>query len=414
MSKKMDPRLPRDIGKGSYSSYAAIKTPWEKLIGYREGVHYVSRYNAVVSSALMQALRILVPDYQERAAHLCKEAYERLYYVQSQFGAEQAIKETNIHPFCRGSFTGGLVGDAGDDALLMCGRVNDFGTYRVEKELDVCDWDIVGSELCRATTQSLEGTADAVADKLRKGPRLEYHMVEAKGCGDRHCRIVAECREKFPMPPHEQWECFGPIATSDQIKFTPEEECVSESQIFREESNYTFANGTNWERTPDETMLTTSSAAVTYILPCFSYLIQNGILEEKTVDHVIHCVCEAAGKAYMGDYAAKKGLADWLGAPWEVLSDGRILGGHIEVYLQSAQCPYEVEAFNKDEVIYVIDRNAITCMGSQLKYADALVAFWYGMSKTLINAQWALWEEPGDTPADKLRIKIAKKIDKFC
>lgn len=40
----------------------------------------------------------------------------------------------------------------GDDALLMCGRCQDFGTYRCEKELDVCDWDIVGSELCRTTT----------------------------------------------------------------------------------------------------------------------------------------------------------------------------------------------------------------------------------------------------------------------
>jgi hypothetical protein len=36
---------------------------------------------------------------------------------------------------------------------------------------------------------------------------------------------------------------------------------------------------------------------------------------------------------------------------------------------------------------------------------------WYGMAKTLINAQWALWEE--DSPEGKLRIKIAKRIDKF-
>ena len=35
---------------------------------------------------------------------------------------------------------------------IMCGRCQDFGTYRCEKELDVCDWDIVGSELCRTTT----------------------------------------------------------------------------------------------------------------------------------------------------------------------------------------------------------------------------------------------------------------------
>lgn len=181
----------------------------------------------------------------------------------------------------------------------MCGRVNDFGTYRAEKELDICDWDIVGSELCRATTQSLEGGATAWSQKLRPGTQLEYHMVEAKGCGDCHCRIVAESREKYPMPPHEQWECFGPVATADQIKYTTEEDMVKESMVFREECNYTFANGTNMEQ--DSTSV-----------------------------------------------------------------------------------------------------------------ANAHVAYWYGMTKTLVNAQWSLWEEPDNTPDDKLRIKIAKKIDKFC
>jgi hypothetical protein len=73
---------------------------------------------------------------------------------------------------------------------------------------------------------------------------------------------------------------------------------------------------------------------------------------------------------------------------------------------------YTVEAFNADEVIYVLDRGNLTFAGA--KYIDALISVWYGMSKTLINARWSLWEETGDTPEDQLRIKIAKKIDKFC
>ena len=36
------------------------------------------------------------------------------------------------------------------------------------------------------------------------------------------------------------------------------------------------------------------------------------------------------------------------------------------------------------------------------------------MTKTLVNTQWSLWEIKEDTPADKLRIKIGRKIDKFC
>lgn len=88
------------------------------------------------------------------------------------------------------------------------------------------------------------------------------------------------------------------------------------------------------------------------------------------------------------------------------------MGGHIEMYLQSFHAPYEVEAFNKDEVIYVIDRAAISVFNSVPKHVDALKWTWYGMTRTLVNAQWYLWEE--DSPEGKLRIKIAKKIDKFC
>ena len=228
MCKKVDERLPQNIGKGVLPDYPAVKSPWGKLVGYQEAMHYVSRYNAVISASLMQVLRILMPDYATRAATMCAEAYGRLRYIQQMYG-EANMDEHNIHPFCRGNFVGALTGDSGDEALMMCGRCTDFGTYRVEKELDVCDWDIVGSELCRATTQSLEASCDSWADKLRKGPKLEYHMVEAKGCGDLHCRIVAESREKYPMPPHAQWECMGPVATADQIKFTTEDYLVKES-----------------------------------------------------------------------------------------------------------------------------------------------------------------------------------------
>lgn len=414
MSKKVEERLPSFIGKGRVKEYPAIQSPWNKLVNYQEAAHYASRYSAVVSAAMMQALRILVPDYEERAQYLCEEAYGRLYYTQLNYSGDGSIKDHNIHPFCRGNFVGALVGDAGDDALLMCGRVNDFGTYRAEKELDVCDWDIVGSELCRATTQSLEGTSDALAAKLKKGTKLEYHMVEARGCGDCHCRIVAESREKYPMPPHKQWECFGPVATADQIKFTKEEDMVKESMMYREECGYMFSNGTNWERSASEAnMIPFSNASFTYVIPCMSYLIQKGVLEEKTVQHVVRCVLESAGKAAYGEFYARKGLIDWLGAPADI-NDGRLLGGQIEMYLQSMFVKYEIEAFNEEEVIYVIDRNGLTVFGSQARYVDALLAYWYGMSKTLINAQWSCWEEPGDTTPDKLRIKIAKKIDKFC
>lgn len=410
MGEKIDERLPREIGEGALPSHAAIKSPWEKLMSYHDAAHYAQRYSAVVGASIMQAFRILMPDYVQRATALCENAYARLNPLFCGPYGPMSMDEHNVHPFCRGNFPGGLAGDSGDDKLLMCGRVNDFGTYRVEKELDVCYWDIIGSELCRSTTQSLQGVADGMASHLQPGPKLEYHMVEAKGCGDLHCRIVAENRGKFPMPEHEQWECFGPVGSADQIRFTPEEDMVKESQAFREECDYRFVNGTCLEL--DSTSyypFVTMSNGSTYILPTIDAEIKKGTLDEEFVNHVLRCVCEAAGKSAFGEFYAKEAFRNWVGAPNDV-DDGRLMGAHIEMFLQSMRIPFEIEAFNAEEVVCVIDRKAME--NYMPKIVDAYIATWYGMTKTLVSARWSLWEE--DSPEGKVRIRIAKKIDKFC
>ncbi len=410
MSKKIDPRLPKEVGTGLYP----IKSPWDKIVSYKEGCHYVQRYTNVVAAGVMQAFRILVPDYVERSQAMCQNAYGRLWWVYNNIPGypEMNAEQLHMHPFMRGNFVGGLIGDAGDEDLLMCGRVNDFGTYRAEKELDICYWDIVGTELCRSTTQSLQACADEAAKQRPDGPHIEYHMVEAKGCGDRHCRIVAECRKKFPMPAHEQWECFGPVGSEDQIKFTKEEDTVAESMMFREECDYRFSNGTHLEKDWRSAYpMVCMSNACSYILPTIDDLIRAGKFTSEQFDYVLHCVMEAAGKATFTDNFAKEGLRQWMAVPHAISEDdGRLMGGYLEMFLQCYHAPYEIEAFNGEECIYVIDRAALA--NNMPKMVDAYVWFWYGMVKSLVNAQWSLWEE--DSPEGKLRLKIAKKVDKFC
>lgn len=405
--------MPKEIGTGFYP----VKSPWGKMISYRDAAHYCQRYTNVVAASVMQAFRMLVPDYAERSAAMCRNAYNRLAYVYKNIPGykEMNAEQLHMHPFMRGNFVGGLIGDAGDEDLLMCGRVNDFGTYRAEKELDICYWDIVGTELCRATTQSLQACADCAATLRPEGPRIEYHMVEAKGAGDCHCRIVAECRKKFPMPEHEQWECFGPVATEDQIKFTNEEDMVSESMMFREDCDYLFSNGTNMEKDWRSAYpMVVMSNAMSYIVPTLEDYIREGKLTNEQVDYALHCVCEAAGKAAFIDDFAKEGLRVWLGTPHSVgPNDGRLMGGYLEMFLQSMHCEYEVEAFNQEEVVYVINPQALCmCTPGSSKPITAYLWFWYGMTKSLVSAEWSLWEE--NSPEGKLRIKIAKKVDKFC
>ena len=408
MSKKINERIPADSGNGAgFKQFNAVQTPWNKLISYQEALHYISRFESVLSAAATQALRIMVPDYATRAQMMCEEAYQRLYMSGVYYGDDDGF---GIHPFMCGQYSGALIGDKGDDALLMCGRCQDFGTYRAEKELDVCDWDICGSELCRTTTMSLQGQANASSERRRKGPTMDYMMVEAKGCGDRHCRIIAESREKYPAPPHELWESFGPAVTDDYKKYTEEEDCVEESMMFREECNYHFAGGTNNETDSSNQMMNMSTGASLYILPAIAEAVKRGHVTQEMADHILKCVMEAAGKAMFGERYAIKGMRDWLGVPNYIKEDGRLLGALIEVQLQSLVCNYEVEAFNENEVILVIDRSGLEITATKT-VPEAHLYMWYGMAKTLINAQWACWEE--DSPARKMRIKIAKKIDKF-
>lgn len=411
MSRKIDERIPNTVGKGVFPDYPAVASPWGKLISYHEAANHSQRNIAVFSAALMQAYRILVPDYEERAELLCEFHYKRMYGTfASPIGKIAGIDNNNVHPFMAGSFPGCLNGDSGDEANYMPGRVNDFGTYRCEKELDACPWDIIGTELCRATTASLMGVSDGEQQHKKKGPKLDFHMVEARGAGDLHCRIVAENREKYPMPEHKYWESMGPIATADMIKFTPEEEMIKEPQFFREECNFKYCGGTcaeydaaSWFRPSG------SGGGAGYLFPLFDALIQTGRIKEEELDRAIHCVMEAAGKAQFGGLYAVEGMKYWLGVP-AGMNDGRVMRGFLEVYAACQGIAVEVEAFNHKEVILKLNREALEQRCP--KQSAAYISYWYGMTKTLVSAEWSLWEE--DSTADTVRIKIAKKIDKFC
>ena len=180
--------------------------------------------------------------------------------------------------------------------------------------------------------------------------------------------------------------------------------------MFREECNYHFVNGTNNETDSSNQMMNLSTAASLYTLPAIAETVKRGIVTREQANHILWCVLEAAGKAMFGERYAIKALRDWMGVPNSIGEDGRLLAGLIEVQLQSLVCAYEVEAFNEKECILVIDRGGLEITGTK-DVPEAHLAMWYGMSKTLINAQWSCWEE--NSPPKKMRIKIAKKIDKF-
>jgi hypothetical protein len=412
MSKEVvDSRIPNEIGQGVLPSHAGIKTPWEKIISYHEAYYFGCRHMATMAAELFEVIRVFLPDYEERMEVLCRSNHDKMYNVFKSFFGPIHASNNNMHPFMEGAFVSAMYGDSGDERLLMNGRVNDFGTYRAEKELDTCVWDILGSEICRISPCTQQGIGEAYGE-----PSVEFNMVEAIGCGDLHCRLIAENREKYPLPPREKiWETFGPIATADQIKFTPEDKMlgVMDSQYFRESCGYHCRNGLSrefthkdgWEGGP------VSNFAGDYVTTAFELMKSEGKVTQEQIDVVIECLFEGAGKFQFADGYAKKGLRDWLGVPNDV-DDGRVMGAYIEVLLQIALTEYKILAFNKDEVIYDINLTQFQRRSPML--VKAYLAWWYGMSKTLVGSRWACWQITEDVPEDRLRIKIAKKVDKFC
>jgi hypothetical protein len=410
MTKKVDTRIPNDVGKGIFPEYPAIGTPWNKLISFHDAYWYGCRHNAVMAATFFEVVRILIPDYAERAGRMCRVNREVMEnFFKTSYGKIHAANNF-IHPFmCEQKFGTSAWADAGDERLMMIGRVNDFGTYRVEKELDTCPWDILGSEICRISPAITEGGGDVTFP----GDKFEYIMPEARGCGDLHCRFMFENRVKYPLPPRKtDWAYFEDWVTKDQIKFTPEEEMLEEPQFFREECDFKYRSGVDKTFTAAEVYNGGANFPLgsTYCTETLKDMIAKGDVTEAQVNNIIECVFEGAGKMAYGEFYAKKGLCDWLGVPGDV-KDGRILGGLIEVTLQVNLVPYKVLAFNKEESLYDINLAGLERRIPML--TPAYLAMWYGMSKTLVSPLWSCWRETEGVPQETLRLKIAKKIDKY-
>ena len=154
-----------------------------------------------------------------------------------------------------------------------------------------------------------------------------------------------------------------------------------------------------------------SNFAADYVTYTYQMMMRDGKLTQEEIDNVIECVFEACGKMMFLDCYAVKGLRDYLGVPNDI-ADGRVLGAYIELLLQIARTEYKIIAFNKDEVIYDIDR--VRFMRRSPMLIKAYNALFYGMCKTLVSPEWFCWEETEGVEEGRWRIKIARKIDKYC
>lgn len=409
-------RRPLATEQGVLVDYPAVASPWQKLYPLFETHSYAIRHNAGVAASFMQVYRIVEPDYDKRSELLCeinRDKYYGVYAIEAFRSVERDAKY--IHPFIYGGYANAFAADHGDEGLFMCGRVNDYSTYRTEKELDTCPFDIVGSEYCRCTTAYTQDMNDAWSDAYPGSQKLEYNMVEARGCGDRHCRLIGESREKWPMPAKDRMsDCFGPIATEENIKYSNEEDCYSIPQEYREETRNLYLSPTDarygaaelYEAMASVPEGTNSVIAVLNVIAGDDSF----AADESFITNVVTCVFEAAGKAAFTERASIKGVREWLGVPPDI-NDGRVLGALIEVTLQSILAGYKIIEFNENGVIYDISRNDLE---RRLNYLGiAYKSMWHGMVKTLVGAEWSVWEDESTlNDVNTMRLRVQRKIDK--
>jgi len=389
------------------ASDAPLSTPWEKRLSFEETYAYSQRHTQTIGVGFMQVLRIIEPDYEKRARTMCRciADIQHAMYQSAQF-KDYFRSRHNIPENEHGAYLAGLVGDQGDEALLMPGRVIEFTPDRVEKELDACPWDIVGSEVCRATVAGFSRCFDAFAKD--EDDLMNVEMVEARGWGDQHCRIVAENRKKYDRPEKALWQLVGPALS--EVTTTPREEMLTQPMQLREaDGKYRNPYGAEWSREEQFGSVAAMPGASMYIIPAIRALEPDA----GKVAHLTRCVFEAAGKWAFAEFTAVKGMRDWLGVP-DGINDGRVLGAVVGVQLGACLIPHAFTEFTPERTVIDIQKDAFLrdYFGGYPEFEHAFGALWKGMALTLVNAEWSAGFA-SDVPEDRFRLVIERGTDKF-
>lgn len=399
--------------KDKLDSLKGIETVWGKIIPEKEAYKYGLRQLASFSANLFQVMRILEPDYAKRTTAICEIAS---MMNRSVAGTDEMQKEYidayrdewNIPEFCdRSSWLGALFGDSGDEYQNMSGRVIQFTPERVEKELDTCPWDIVGSEMCNMTTAMFLVNFD-LCSSCGTTNEMALDMCEARGCGDLHCRVVAERKDVFNRadqgPLDHMGQPVGPIHT------TPPEKMVKECQPLR---NGVYTNAFGEEKTLEWCYRWTMENGWTWSVTFPLIAIRDMATSEDEFVRIFKIVFSTAGKNAFIDPFTIEGMRNWLGVPHEIGSnDGRLMGGYIKTQLDTQLVPNEMVCFDLDEVRIKVNQDDFVARFSMSPMDELILgyeALWHNMVKTMVSPEWSCWIESDD---DLLYIVVAKKIDK--
>ena len=330
--------------KEKLESIKSVETAWGKLISQKECYNFGVRHIAAYSSNIFQIMRIFEPDFEKRTKAICEVAYQFNMSASSEQYINGYYDEWNMPEFLeKSAWLGAIWGDSGDEYENMSGRVIQFTRDRVEKELDTCPWDIVGSEMCNMTTAMFTANFDLCSKDEEN--EVTLNMCEARGCGDRHCRVVAERRDVTGRPKQDWMDHMEQPA--GEIHDTPEERTVKEGQILRT-GKYTNAFGE--EKTFDWTYNWVMQMGWVWSVAFPIMAIRDMAPDEDEFERILKIIFATAGKNEFMDPFSVDGLRAYLGVPNSIeKKDSRIMGSYIKFMLDTQLVPCGFTAFEKQE-----------------------------------------------------------------
>ena len=388
-------------------SRRCVETVWGRLIPEKEAYDYAVRQIASFCANLFQVMRILEPDFEKRTSAICDISYMMNMAACSDEYLKDFFDEWNIPEFCKkDAWLGGIFGDSGDEYENMAGRVIQFTHDRVEKELDTCPWDIVGAELCNMTTAMFTANFDLA----NNGENIvALNMCEARGCGDCHCRVVAERRDKYGL--EKQGWMDHMRQSVDPVHNTPKERMVTKSQIHR---NNCYSQAFGEEKSFEWAYRWCMEKGWVWCIAFPIIAIRDMAESDDEFERIFKIVFSTAGKNAFIEPFAVEGLRSWLGVPREIgKNDPRLMGGYIKNVLDCQLVPCELERFTKDEVVIKVDTETFNGRFPMAPIDELTLGYetlWHNAVKTMVSAEWSCWFEGKDD--EEMYIHVGRKIDK--
>ena len=398
------------------STHRGVETAFGKIIPEKEAYSYCLRTIAGFSANIFQVMRILNDSWEDRTEKIteianmmncaaCAGGADELFDYLNQFYDEWNIPEL----VKRAAWIGAIWGDYGDEAEDMAGRVIQFTETRVEKELDTCPWDIVGSEMCNMTTGMFTANFDIAAGGEHGAITndVQLNMCEARGCGNPHCRVVAERLDRYGLEPQGWLDHRG--AAHDPVHDTPPERRVKHGQGLRS-GQYTNAfgeeNSLEWQYNWVAQMGWVWSISFPLIA------IRDMADDDDEFERILKIVFATAGKNSFIDPFAREGLRNWLEIPRDIDdNDPRVMGAYIGAMLGCQLVPFEWEAFDGEGVEIRVEQDTFTGRFEMAPLDEITLGYeaqWNGACHTLVSPEWSVWI---DEDEDDFIINVGRKID---